>query len=142
MSTTRKVLWVRIKKPKRRSRKGIPNRPHRLQSVQASIKAVIEEVVTERKPSIKQALIDGIESGPRNAHNYLRMAAEYTDGKPDSNIHLRTSFKEDEIADAQRSLTRKMDKLFQKVLRLDDGAVLELPETSIKSAENARTRAK
>lgn len=111
-----KMLMVRVKKTRRAGRpRGSTTALSRKPSVQASVKAVIEEVVSEKKLSIKHAIIDGIESGPRNAHNYLRMCAEYLDGKPATELNVRTNFKEDEVADAQRSLSRKMDKLFQKV---------------------------
>lgn len=119
-----KMLMVRVKKKK-------PRRLHRLPSVQASVKAVIEEVVTERKQSLKDAIIDGIESGPRNAHNYLRMCAEYTDGKPVQDLNVRTHFKEDEIANAQRSLTRKMDKLFERVSKIADETIDVTPSPTL-----------
>jgi hypothetical protein len=112
-----KVLMVRVKRKRRVGRpRGRSTSLHKLPSVQASVKAVIEEVVTEKKLSIKHAIIDGIESGPRNAHNYIRMCAEYLDGKPATELNVRTNFKEDEVADAQRSLSRKMNRLFERIM--------------------------
>jgi hypothetical protein len=111
------TIWIRLRKQRRigrprGARSAIPN------SVKASVKAVIEEVVSERSPSIKAAIIDGLESGPRNADRYLRMCAEYTDGKPDATLNLRTQFKEDELSIAQRDLARKFETLFARATRV------------------------
>lgn len=111
------MLWV---KAKRVTRVGRPRGSHDSipRSVRASVKAVIEEVVTEQQPSIYNAIIDGIESGSRNAHNYLRLCAEYTDGKPDATLNLRTQFKEDEMAIAERQLQQKMEQLFERASKV------------------------
>lgn len=128
----RKVLYVRIRKQQRRGRpRGSTTSLSRRPSVQASVKAVIEEVVTEKRMSIKDAIVDGIESGPRDAERYLRLCAEYTDGKPNVNMHLTTSFKEDEINAANRSLARKMDRLFERAV---ESLPVTIEGTSIKSA--------
>ena len=122
----RKVLYIRL--PRTRTRhagrpKGSTTSMHKRRDVLASVKAVIEEVVAEKKVSIKHALIDGIESGPRDAERYLRLCAEYTDGKPDANLNIRTQFKEDELQQAQRSLTRKMDRLFERAMALEEQTI-------------------
>jgi len=107
------VIYVKVRK---RTRIGRPrgSKDSVPRDVRASVKAVIEEVVSERQESIYDAVLSGIESGPRNAHNYLRLCAEYTDGKPDATLNLRTQFKEDEMAVAERSLTSKMEQLFAR----------------------------
>lgn len=127
-----KMIMVRVKKQRPRgTRKGVPTAQHKKPSVQASVKAVIEEVVSGHKASIHDAILEGIESGPRNAHNYLRMCAEYLDGKPATELHVRTNFKEDEIADAQRSLTRKMNKLFERVMTIADETIDVSPSDAV-----------
>lgn len=133
-----KMILVTIKRKRSRRRVTL----HKLPSVQASVKAVIEEVVSERKRDLKTAIIDGITSGPRNAHNYLRMCAEYTDGKPTTDINLNTRFKEDEVMDAQRSLTRKMDKLFERVMTIADETIDVTPKTHTDTDLAFATRAK
>jgi hypothetical protein len=117
------VLMVRVPKKKIGRPKGSPNAIPA--QVRASIKAVIEEVVSERQLSIRDALVNGIESGPRNADRYLRLCADYTDGKPDATLNLRTNFKEDELAAAQRTLAKKMDTLFARAALV---TVLDAPE--------------
>lgn len=131
MQKRAKTLYVRLRRRRRRTRAGVRTALHKLPSVQASVKAVIEEVVSERKGSIKQAITDGINAGPRYAHNYLRMCAEYTDGKPAQDLNVNTRFKEDEVADAQRSLTRKMDKLFQRVMTIAEDTLDVTPTTAL-----------
>jgi hypothetical protein len=111
-SRANKVLYVRVKRKTTRVGRPRGSKDSMSRAVKASVKAVIEEVVTEQQPSIYDAVLAGIESGPRNAHNYLRLCAEYTDGKPDATLNLRTQFKEDEIAVAERNLTRAMERLF------------------------------
>jgi hypothetical protein len=109
----KRVLFVRVPR-KRRAGRPRGSKDSVPKSVKASVKAVIEEVVSENKVSLYDAVLDGIESGPRYAHNYLRMAAEYTDGKPDQALTLRTQFREDEVAQATKSLERKMAALFER----------------------------
>lgn len=130
-----KVLWIKVKRTRR---KRGPTALSKKPSVQASVKAVIEEVVSGHKQSIHDAILDGIESGPRNAHNYLRMCAEYLDGKPATELNVRTNFKEDEIADAQRSLTRKMNKLFERVMAVADETIDVTPDIRTQIAARAK----
>jgi hypothetical protein len=131
------VLMVRLPRKRTRTKrvgrpKGAPDTVPR--RARASVKAVIEEVVSERAHSIYDAVLDGITSGPRYAHNYLRLAAEYTDGKPDATLNLRTQFREDEVATATKALGRKMQQLFERAA--STVAILPPAETSIKSAVN------
>lgn len=114
-----KTLRIRVRKHSRNVAVAKSGRPAGAKSkvpgaVRASVKAVIEEVVSERQPTIRAALIDGVTAGPRHADRYLRLMAEYTDGKPDANMNIRTSFKEDEIESASRSLERKMLAMFER----------------------------
>lgn len=83
-------------------------------SVKASIKAVIEEVTLNEGTTIRKALMDGIRGGARNADRYLKLMAEYTDGKPKDTLDLNV--RDDELATAKQRLDRKMDTLLKAVL--------------------------
>jgi hypothetical protein len=62
---------------------------------------------------VRSAIVRGINAGPRDAHHYLKLAAEYTDGKPDSN--LRIQFNEDELATAKETLNKKLDMILERI---------------------------
>jgi len=93
--------------------KGSKDRIPGQRKIKASIKAIIEDVVATQSLTVRKALIDGIKGGPRNAHHYLKMAAEYTDGKPGDN--LRVQFDVDELAEAKKTLHEKLDILLKRL---------------------------
>jgi hypothetical protein len=104
-------------------KKGNPGRPKGAKdlvpggrTVRASVKSLIEEVVDGNAKSIRDALKRGIRSGSRHADRYLRLCAEYTDGKPVDTINLNSQYRPDELASAKASLSRKLDKMLAMIL--------------------------
>jgi elongation factor P hydroxylase len=96
-----------------RKPKGAKDKIPGQRKIRASIKAIIEDVVANEEKTVRKALVDGIKGGPRNAHHYLKMAAEYTDGKPGDN--LRVQFDVDELAEAKKTLHEKLDILLKRL---------------------------
>lgn len=112
-----KKVYVRAKKKSRKGKgRGRAKGAKTKLPTRASMRAIVEEIIIERKKTIKQAWIDGVTSGPQFAHHYLKPMMEQVDGKPDASINLNGNFKDDEVAAAQRSLRRKMDTLIRATL--------------------------
>lgn len=87
------------------------------QGVRASVKAILEDVVLRKKKTVRTAIVDGIRSGPRHADRYLRLAAEYVDGKPTDNVNLNARFNQDELGSARELLGRKLDNILGVLIR-------------------------
>jgi len=84
-------------------------------TVRASVKAIIEEVVKDKRKTVRASLMRGLRSSPRDAHHYLKLAAEYTDGKPDANLTVK--FDEDELATARDTLSKKLDAILLRLTK-------------------------
>jgi len=97
-----------------KKQKGEKDKVPGQRKIRASVKAIIAEVVQDNSKTVRQAILDGLQGGPRNAHHYLKLAAEYTDGKPDQTLMHR--FDEDELATAKDTLSRKLDAFLERVL--------------------------
>jgi hypothetical protein len=87
------------------------------QGVRASVKAILEDVVSKEKRTVRDAVVDGIRSGPRHADRYLRLAAEYVDGKPTDNVNLNARFNQDELGSARELLGKKLDGILGVLIR-------------------------
>ena len=87
-------------------------------TIKASVKAIIEEVVRDPKGrmTIEKALIDGLKGGPRNADRYLRLCADYMDGKPVDTMNLNAQVTMDEVTTAKTRLEGKLNTLLKAVL--------------------------
>ena len=109
---------AKFKKGNPGKKKGTTDRVPGQRKIRASVRAIIEEVVSNEERTVRQAIVGGLKGGPRNSHHYLRLAAEYTDGKPTDNVRFR--FDEDELATAKQTLNNKMNDLLEAVLRKED----------------------
>lgn len=87
--------------------------------VKASVRAILEEVVRHRKKTVRDAIVEGIQSGPRHADRYLRLAAEYVDGKPTDNVNLNARFNQDELGSAREMLGKKLTGMLAIILERD-----------------------
>lgn len=91
--------------------KGNPGKhPGRKDRVPRSFKKMCEWLLsnaTTRK-EIRRAMRRGITSNPRHADRYIRLAAEYVDGKPVETQQQRDEELHREIAAASESLTTKL----------------------------------
>lgn len=124
--TKRRSSMVEVVAGRTRFKKGNPGKPKGSKdklpggrSIKASIKAIIERVVENEGETIESALIDGLSGGARFAHNYLRLCAEYTDGKPAETLNLNSQYNEDELAQAKDRLDRKVAQLAATILKRD-----------------------
>jgi hypothetical protein len=86
-------------------------------TIKSSIRAIIQEVVNDEPLTVRDALRRGLAADPKVAHHYLKLAAEYIDGKPDQN--LRHSFDVDELAQAKDTLGQKLDAVLATLTRTD-----------------------
>lgn len=122
-----KPLKVKVQRVKRKPRRGpMPRKPKGAKdkggpgsrSIKASVKAIIEEVVGDAtgRTTIAKALLDGLKGGPRNADRYLRLCAEYIDGKPVDTMNLNAQVTMDEVTTAKGRLEGKMNTLLKAVL--------------------------
>ena len=97
-----------------------PHRRHKVpRSIRASVKAILERVVKEKSTTVERAIIDGIDSGPRHADRYLRLAAEYVDGKPVDTVHLHAQFNQTELNSARQHLGAKLSSMLATLLARD-----------------------
>jgi hypothetical protein len=85
--------------------------------VKASVRDLIEEVVRDNPKTIRDALKRGLRSGPRHADRYLKLAAEYMDGKPVDTINVNSQYKQDELESAKQTLGKKLDRIFKTILK-------------------------
>lgn len=104
--------------PKRPKQKGEKDRVPGQRKVKASIRAIIRDIVENEPLTVRSAIRRGINASPRDAHHYIKIAAEYLDGKPDQNLNLQ--FNEDELATAKDSLSRKLDMVLSHVTPKDE----------------------
>lgn len=108
----------RLKKGHTLSR-GKHKSPRVPRSIRASVKAILERVVKTKGTTVERAIIDGIDSGPRHADRYLRLAAEYVDGKPVDTVHLHAQFNQTELNSARQHLGAKLSSMLATLLARD-----------------------
>jgi len=108
------------KGPARKFREGNPGRPPGAANiipttVRASVKAIIERVVHKHGDAIENAIVKGIKGDPNAAAKFIKIAAEYTDGKPPQTLTLNKSWNEDELEEAHDRLASKFETLFGRL---------------------------
>lgn len=106
--------------------KGQKDRVPGERAAKASVRTLIEEVVRDNPKTIRNALLRGLRSGPRHADRYLKLSAEYMDGKPVDTLNVNSQYKQDELEAAKQALGKKLDKIFKTILTnrrnpVDDG---------------------
>lgn len=106
----------RFKKGNPGKAKGQKDRVKGMRTAKASVQTLIEEVVRDNPRTIRDAIKRGLRSGPRHADRYLKLAAEYLDGKPVDTINVNSQYKQDELEGAKRTLGKKLDKLFAVIM--------------------------
>jgi len=87
------------------------------QSVKASVKAVLEEVAETEGLTIRRAVMEGLRGGPRNADRYIRMVAEYVDGKPKDTIDLNAKIKDEAAAGSKNRINAKVATMVRNILK-------------------------
>lgn len=85
-------------------------------SIKASIRTVLEEVAQHEGHTVRKAIIGGLQGGPRNADRYIRLIAEYVDGKPVDTLNLNQKFTDEELASAKSRLDRKVASLVKTII--------------------------
>ena len=103
-------------------KKGNPGKPKGAgneipSSVKASIKTVLEDVAATEGLTIRRAIMDGLRGGPRNADRYVRMIAEYVDGKPGETIDLNARIKDETIAQSRNRINAKVATMVRNILK-------------------------
>lgn len=86
-------------------------------SVKASVKAVLEEVAETEGRTIRQAVMEGLRGGPRNADRYIRMVAEYVDGKPKDTIDLNAKITDDAANTSKNRINAKVATMVRNILK-------------------------
>lgn len=82
-------------------------------TIKISVRDLIEEVVRDNPKTIRGALKRGLSSGASTAHLYLKLSAEYLDGRPVDTININSQYKQDELEHAKRSLGQQLTKFFK-----------------------------
>ena len=85
-------------------------------NVKASVRQILEDVAREKVADVRTAIEVGIRSGPRHSDRYLRLMAEYVDGKPDTTINLNNNFKAETVEESARMLQKQMTRLVTKAI--------------------------
>lgn len=104
---------ARTPPPRRTKKKGDKDRIPGQRKVKTSIRAIIREIVEDNDTTVRQAVLKGLKADPRTSHHFIKLAAEYIDGKPDQT--LRHQFDMDEVAAAKEGLTAKLDAILEKL---------------------------
>ena len=120
----------KFKKGNPGKKKGQKDRVPGERAVKASVRTLIEEVVRDNPKTIRNALLRGLRSGPRHADRYLKLSAEYMDGKPVDTINVNSQYKQDELETAKRTLGKKLDKIFHTILKNRNEPLPDAPPES------------
>ena len=99
-------------------KKGNPGRPKGAKdkgpipkNIRASVKAICQQVATKNHDTIEQALLNGIKASPAHADRYIKLVAEYVDGRPVDTMHLNATLVQEEISSAKDRLTKSIGAL-------------------------------
>lgn len=106
-------------------KKGNPGKPPGAKNeiagrVKASIKTVLQEVAETEGLTIRRAIMDGLKGGPRNADRYIRMIAEYVDGKPKEEIDLNAKIKDETLAQSKNRINAKVATMVRNILKKNE----------------------
>lgn len=108
-------------KPNYRFKKGNPGRVKGatdkvLRSWKGSIRDLCQEVAENEHTTLRSAVMRGLTADAKHAHHYLRLVADYVDGRPTDNINLNATWNSDRLEEAAHNLGVKMDRLVTAVL--------------------------
>jgi hypothetical protein len=70
---------------------------------------------------IQAAIARGIRGSSKNAHHYLRLSAEYMDGKPTESVELTVQTHHEAVNAASEKLDTLLNKLASKIAEKADG---------------------
>ena len=105
-------------------KKGNPGRPHGAKdkgpipkNIRASVKAICQQVALKNRDTIERALLNGISASPAHADRYVRLVAEYVDGRPVDTMHLNATLVQEEISSAKNRLTKSISTLATAAIR-------------------------
>lgn len=103
-------------------KKGNPGRPkgskNKLpRSVMQTMREICEKIISSENTTLRSALMRGVRSHPRFAFNYIRLLAEYNEGKPKETLDLNATFNEQVMEQAANGMRKKMDLLLKTVLK-------------------------
>lgn len=76
--------------------------------VKASIRTVLQDIVTDDPALIRDAIVKGLRAPPPKSFPYLQLAAAYVDGKPADKLQIRNyeRLTDDELAQLETLLAR------------------------------------
>jgi hypothetical protein len=102
--------------------KGNPGRPKGAKSkiprtITDTIKQIVGDIIKEESLTLRRAFVNGVRSGPHTAHQYLKLIAEYNEGKPKEQLTIDAQFNETQMESAARGMRKKMDLLLSTVLK-------------------------
>ena len=120
MSSSRRVKGKDRRKhptPPPPKQKGSVDKVPGQRKIKASIRSIIQDVVENKPLTVRHCIERGLRSSPRDAHHYLKIAANYLDGLPDANMTVK--FDHDELADAKHSLHKKLDVILKRLTTSD-----------------------
>lgn len=86
-------------------------------SVKASIRTILTEVAETEGHTVRRAVMEGLKGGPRNADRYVRLIAEYVDGKPTDNVKLDASIKDDAVQTSKARIDAKVATMVKNILK-------------------------
>ena len=95
--------------------KGTKDKVPGQRAFKASIVAIMQEVAEQEGKTIRSAFMSGIKGGPRHADRYLKLMAEYMDGKPQDTLSI-TRFDDDELSTAEQRTDAQIARLMKSIL--------------------------
>lgn len=101
--------------------KGNPGKPKGAtdivpRGVKASFKQLAQEILETRSLTLRNAIMRGIRGSSRDADRYLRLIAEYNEGKPESSVKLGMEFKTETMEEAAHQFRRSMSHMVKQLL--------------------------
>lgn len=104
--------------PRQRKPVGAKDHVQGQRRIRSSVKAIIADVVANHRLTVRGAIMRGLKASPQFSHHFVKLAAEYTDGKPGDKLDV--TFHEDELATAKASLHQKLDTILTTLLSKKD----------------------
>lgn len=102
--------------------KGNPGRPKGAKSkiprsITDTIKQIVGDIIKNETLTLRRAFVNGVRSGPHTAHQYLKLIAEYNEGRPKESLSIDAQFSETQMESSARGMRKKMDLLLATVLK-------------------------